>query len=89
MIDSAIVLTRASGTMVAIMEKASDCAGSLRDLRSDSIAFVIDFQISTFFYENRILAATYPVYFSSYLEELISPAASSKPKSTSYPRMWM
>jgi hypothetical protein len=33
--------------------------------------------MSSFFSEMRILTATYPVYFSSYLEELINPEAST------------
>jgi hypothetical protein len=45
MMVSATLLTRTSGTMVAIIESARDCAGSFRERRSDSMEWEMDFQI--------------------------------------------
>ena len=83
MIVSVTEFTKTSGTMVAIIENARDCAGSFLDRKSDYIECNIDFQTPSFFSEINIPEATYPVYFSSYFEELIRLAASWNPKSTS------
>jgi hypothetical protein len=69
-------VVRDCGIIVANIERARDCEASLRDLISDSTEYMTDFQISSADSGISKLQAMYPVYFSSYLDELINPEAS-------------
>lgn len=64
------------GIIVANIERARDWEASLRDLISDSTEYITDFQIYSADSGMSKLHAMYPVYFSSYFDELINPEAS-------------
>jgi len=82
-------LVNADGMLVASIESANDWKASFLDRISDSTEYWMLFQISSLVSGMMSPVAIYPVYFSSYLAELMSAEAYWNPKSTSYPRIWM